>query len=257
MRRSATFRALVVFALSAIAASGAAADEIQFSGESTSIELAEGRERTVLSGNARIVSETTRIEASEIELYGEDFRYAQASGSVTAVDEEEEVSLEAERIFYDRQTEILRAEGDVTMEDNENDLVVRAGFVEYRKQEGISIIQLGVRIFGEDFTARSEFARYRRGDNVVELSGLPVVFWKDDEYSATRIVVNLDTDEIALEGEVRGSVVTEEEQGGQDGGGSGGASGSSDSTGAGSQSGGTGSSGGGGSASRSGQGGAE
>jgi lipopolysaccharide export system protein LptA len=67
-------------------------------------------------------------------------------------------------------------------------------------------------MFGEDFTARSEFARYRRDDNVVELSGLPIVYWEDDTYEATRIVVNLDTDEITLEGQVQGSIVTEEEE---------------------------------------------
>jgi lipopolysaccharide export system protein LptA len=189
------------------------ADEIQFSGQSTSIELTEGRERTVLSGNARIVSESTRIEAGEIELYGEDFRYAEASGSVVAVDEEDDIRLESGTIFYDREAEILRAQQDVTMEDDENDLVVRAGFIEYRKADGIAIIQLGVRVFGEDFTARAEFARYRRSEDVVELSGLPVVFWEDDEYRATRIIVNMDTDEITLEGEVRGQVTTEEQDG--------------------------------------------
>jgi lipopolysaccharide export system protein LptA len=188
------------------------ADSFSFSSDSTSIVLAEGEERTVLSGNARVVSEDTTIRAERIEIYGEDFRYAQAGGGVMARDEEQGIELDARTLFFDRQENVLRAEGQVTMEDTENDVVVKGEFVENRGEESITIIQVGVRMFGEDFTARSEFARYRRDDNVVELSGLPIVYWEDDTYEATRIVVNLDTDEITLEGQVQGSIVTEEEE---------------------------------------------
>ena len=59
---------------------------------------------------------------------------------------------------------------------------------------------------------RSEFARFRREEEILELSGMPYVYWKGDEYRASRIVINLKTDEIRLEGEVQGTVTTEEEQ---------------------------------------------
>ncbi|MFP4432014.1 MAG: hypothetical protein ACLFPV_12255, partial [Spirochaetaceae bacterium] len=52
-------------------------------------------------------------------------------------------------------------------------------------------------------------ALYRRETEVLELSGLPVVFWKGDEYRAARIVVDLQQDEISLEGDVRGRITTE------------------------------------------------
>ena len=44
------------------------------------------------------------------------------------------------------------------------------------------------------------------------MSGMPEVFWKDDYYSASRITINLETDEIELQGKVSGSVSTEEEE---------------------------------------------
>ena len=56
---------------------------------------------------------------------------------------------------------------------------------------------------------RSEFARYNRNDDILELTGMPVVFWKNDEYRALRIIVDLDKDEITLEGKVSGSIFSE------------------------------------------------
>ena len=55
----------------------------------------------------------------------------------------------------------------------------------------------------------AEFARYDRRANTLELSGLPVVTWKGDEYRASRIFIDLDADTIRLEGTVRGQITTE------------------------------------------------
>ena len=58
------------------------ADTFSFSGDSLTADLAQGRERTVLTGNARLVSNDLRISASTIELYGEEkgkqVQYAEA-----------------------------------------------------------------------------------------------------------------------------------------------------------------------------------
>lgn len=197
--------------------SAGAAERFEFSGESTRIVFAEGRERTLLSGNARVTSETMDITAEEIEIYGEDFRYALCRGNVRAADEERGIRIESNRLFFDREEEILRAEGEAVLEDIENELVVRGGLLETRQQDDLTIAQIQVRIFGEELTARGEFARYLRDQQVLELSGLPVVFWQGDEYRASRIIVNTETEEITLEGDVSGSITPEEdEEGGDD-----------------------------------------
>jgi lipopolysaccharide export system protein LptA len=190
----------------------AVAERFEFAGESTRIVFTEGRERTLLTGNARVTSDTMDISAEEIEIYGEDFRYALCTGSVRAFDEERGIRMEADRLFFDREAEILRAEGEAVLEDLDNDLVVRGGILESREEEEITIAQIQVRIFGEDLTARGEYARYRRNEEILELSGLPVVFWQGDEYRASRIIVNTDTDEIELEGDVRGSITPDEDE---------------------------------------------
>lgn len=189
-----------------------AADKFTFSGDSMNTVIAKGKERTVLEGNASIKSGSTHIEAEKIELYGEDSRFAFCSGEVQVTDPEKGILLKSDHLFYDREEDRSRVDGYAEMEDQKNELIVKGGFLEHFGEEEITIIQIGVRILKEDLACRSEFARYRRDEEILELSGLPYVYWKGDEYRASRIVINLDTDEILLEGEVEGTVVTEEEE---------------------------------------------
>jgi lipopolysaccharide export system protein LptA len=174
--------------------------------------VAEGKERTLLSGNARIVSDQTQIDADEIELFGEDSRYAMCRGNVRVKDEQQGILLTSEELFFDRKQELSRVNGYSEMVDQKNELVVKGGFLENYGEENMTIIQIGVRILKEDMSCRSEFARYKRDEEILELSGMPYVFWKGDEYRASRIIINLDTDEIRLEGEVQGTITTEEEE---------------------------------------------
>lgn len=206
------FLAIVLSLTAAAQLPGQSPESFSFSGDETSIVLAEGRERTRLVGNARVVSEATTIEAGEIELYGEDFRYVLCTGGVAVVDEENELYFSSGELFYDRETELTRARYRVVLEDRENEIVVKGGFVETRENGAYVQAQIGVRILRDDLTARSEFVRYNRDLNRLELSGYPVVFWKGDEYRASRITIDLDRDEIELEGGVEGTVTSEAEE---------------------------------------------
>jgi len=187
-------------------------DTFTFSADRMSTVLAQGKERTLLSGNAVIISESTEIHADEIELYGEDSRFALCRGGITVTDEEKGIILICENLFYDRENDISRVQGYAEMEDQKNELVVKGGFLENFGKDDVTIIQIGVRILQEDMACRSEFARFQREDEILELSGMPFVYWKGDNYRASKIIINLDTDEIELEGEVSGTVTAEDEE---------------------------------------------
>lgn len=214
LHRLAVAASLVLLSLLWVVLPAAASspERFRFSGERTSVTLAEGRERTVLTGNAEIISDDTQIRADRIEIYGRNFRYAVAEGNVRVVDSKRQIYMSASRLFFDRDADQFRAEGNVIMEDRENELVVRGRFLENRNEEELTIVQSGVRILGDDLTARGEYARYKRDTNTLEISGLPVVFRKGDEYRATRISVDLDRDEIVLQGEVRGRITTDDDE---------------------------------------------
>ena len=188
------------------------ADTFRFSADRTTAVLAQGKERTLLTGNARIESKTTVITAERIELYGSDFRYALCSGRIIVTDTEKGLSITCENLFFDRKEEITRVEGWVEMIDLKNEVVAKAGFLENFGKEDITILQIGVRILKQDIAARCEFARYRRDEDILELSGMPVVYKKDDVYRAARIIMNLETDEITMEGNVSGDIAGEKEK---------------------------------------------
>jgi lipopolysaccharide export system protein LptA len=189
--------------------------DFTFSSDRTSISLAEGREQTTLTGNAYISSEDTEITADSIELYGEDFRFARCNGKVLVVDSNQGIRINTESLFFDRKKEIMIITGYAEMIDQKNEIVVKGSYFENRGKENITIIQIGVRILkasdNDVMTCRSEYAKYNRDDESLELAGMPVVFWKDDEYSASRITINLETDDINLTGEVSGTIRSEED----------------------------------------------
>lgn len=205
-------RVVPVAALLLVVAAGVAAqDTFEFAGNRTSVVLAEGRERTVLEGAARVVSDEITLEAERIELFGTDFRFATTTGGVRVVDTGRGMTITADSLNFDRETEDSRATGQVMVEDEENDLLVKGGYLETRDGGELLLVQIAVRVLRDDLTARAQFLRYRRSEDVLELSGFPVVYWKGDEYRAARIVLNLDTEEIELQGQVRGSVVIEDD----------------------------------------------
>ncbi len=190
---------------------GAAAEELSWSADSLRASLAKGSKYMILSGNAVVTSGSTVISADEIEATGDDSRYLFCRGNVRVFDEERGIRLKADTLFYDRELEITRIDGYAEMEDLTNEVVVKGGYFEYLGQEELVIIQIGVRILKvtdeTELTCRAELARYQRDTETLELTGLPRVTRNDDVFAASRIVINLDTDEIVLEDGVTGRIV--------------------------------------------------
>lgn len=183
----------------------------RFTANSMTSVLAEGREKTILSGSASMKSDATLIQADRVELSGEDFRFAFATGSVTASDSDRGLLLRCQELRYDRERKVSTISGEAVMEDQKNEMVVKGGYLENYEAEDLIIIQIGVRILKKDLTARSQYARFNRKTDLLELSGLPVVIYKGDEYRAQRITVNVKTNEISMDGNVSGTVVKRKE----------------------------------------------
>ncbi len=190
----------------------AASTTLVFSADRTESVFAEGRERIVLRGNARVESEEFVITGAEIEIFGDEQRYVRSSGAVVVLDLKNDLYLTSDHFFLDRDSDYLRATGDAYMEDRANDIVVKGATIQNWNDLDLTEISVNVRILGDDYTTRSQFARYRRNTETLELSGTPEVFWKGDEYRATRIRIDLARDEIELVGDVRAVVRRRDEE---------------------------------------------
>jgi len=188
------------------AASSLPADTFSFRADRMSGGKATGREITVLTGNAEVRSDKFLLQADRVEIHGSDNRFVDCFGNVRGLEEEKNILFQTDRLRYDRTLKIARLEGNSTLEDKKNEIVARGRFIEYDDEQEIAIFQISVRLFKDNLVCRSEYAVYRRQEKTLALSGFPVVYKKDDEFRAERIRVDLDTDDVVMEGDVTGSI---------------------------------------------------
>ena len=167
---------------------------------------ASGREITVLVGSAEVRSDNLMLWADRIEIHGNNNEMIDCFGNVRGFDEDKNIYFETDRLRYDRTLKIARLEGNSTLEDRDNEIVAKGRFIEYDDESEIAVLQIAVRLFKDNMVCRSEFAVYRRDEQILTLTGFPVVFKDEDEFRAERIRVDLETDDVFMEGNVQGSI---------------------------------------------------
>jgi lipopolysaccharide export system protein LptA len=182
------------------------ADTFTFKADKMSGTKAVGREVTILTGNAEVRSDSLLLRAERIEILGDDNQFIHCTGNVWGMEEEKDILFLTDKLNYDRKTKIARLEGNATLEDRKNEIVTRGRYIEYDDKNEIAVFQITVRLFKDDMVCRSEHAIYHRKEKLLNLSGFPVVFKKDDEFRADRIQVDLDTDDVTMEGTVSGTI---------------------------------------------------
>lgn len=167
---------------------------------------ASGKENTVLIGNAEVKSDKLVVKADRIELFGKNNQFMECTGQVIGREEEKQIYFTTEKMRYDRETKIAILEGNSSLEDKKNEIVARGRYIEYNQKTEVTVLQISVRLFKDSMACRSEYAVYRREEKLLDLSGFPVVYKKDDEFRADRIRVDLDSDDITMEGSVSGAI---------------------------------------------------
>ena len=194
---------LILFFLTNISAQ---TSTISFKADKVTASVAENKKSTNLIGNAEVKVNNLTISADRIEISGKDYRYVNATGSVKGEDDEKGYSFKADLINFDRKTDTVTMFGKLELKDTKNDVSINAENIEYKKKQEIIIMRFSVNIINKDINCTSMFALYNRKESTVELTGSPVVKKGKDEFRAGKISVNLDTEDITLDGRVRGSV---------------------------------------------------
>jgi lipopolysaccharide export system protein LptA len=192
--------------LAALALTAAAARAERLTLEADSSSLSKENNRTILVGNAVLRTEDTKIKADRMEIFGPDRRYAVCTGRVSFVDTKKGISITTEKLEYDRESKRSRMQGPTVMEDKSNKVVIKGSFIEDDGKTEITVIQINVRILKDDMVCRSEYAYYRRKEKFLELTGLPLVVKGGNEYRASRITVDLETDDIVMDGSFKGTM---------------------------------------------------
>jgi lipopolysaccharide export system protein LptA len=183
------------------------ADTFTFKASRMSGSRALGRETTILIGNAEVRSDSLLLRADRIEIQGKDNQFIECSGNVWGHEEDKNILFFADKLRYDRRQKIAHLEGNSSLEDRQNKIVARARFIEYNDKSENAVFQISVRLFKDDMVCRSEYAVYSRQEKLLDLTGFPVVFKKDDEFRADKIRVDLDTDDVIMEGSISGTIM--------------------------------------------------
>lgn len=205
-------KTIVAFLLILILTTGLGAETWRFSASQVSSNQGGGsKSNTILDGNARVESDNMVITAAHLELGGEDYTLITGSGGVSLTDSERGVTITSGRFDYDRDAKIIRFREQVTLLDEEKGIVIRCESMDLQEEDDLVIMQVSVRLIRDETVCRGEFATFLMEENILEISGRPVVWREADEYRADRITVNLDTDEIVMEGAVAGALTTAKE----------------------------------------------
>lgn len=171
----------------------------------------EDESRTVLSGNAHAESDTMSINARQLELSGKDHEYISGSDKIAFINNEKKIEVNSEHLEYNRVTGVVGFRERVILIDEKNSVIVHCESLDFQQKEDLIIMQILVRLIKDDTICRGEFATLWINENMLEISGHPAIWRGDDFYRADRIRINLDTDEIELEGAVEGTLITTED----------------------------------------------
>lgn len=184
-------------------------DEITFSSERMTGKGTSKNLVSVLSGNAIVKTSDVTIKSESIELSGKNFSNIVARGNVTGENEKDKLKFSADILEYDREKKVSEFFGNVELIDNENNTTVKGDYAKYDENSEILIVKFNVSVVQKEKNCKALFANYNRKTSIMDLVGDAEVVEKDNSFQAARISVNLDTEDIKLQGKVSGKIIEE------------------------------------------------
>ena len=182
------------------------AEKILFSASRMSGKTGEKNTTTSLSGNVYIKTDSMEIQADDVELSGDDYRYIKADGKITGKNFDSNMEFECDSLEFDRITKVAVLKGNVNLDDKDNNVNVKAQIINYDQETEIAIIQIKIVLTQKDNVCSASYAVYYKKDQMLELSGNAQVKQGEDTFRAQEITFNMDTQDITLGGNVKGTV---------------------------------------------------
>lgn len=186
------------------------AEDISFQGGSTRMNMQQGSKTVLLENSAEVQAGSILLRSNTIELYGEDFSYVRCEGDVFLQDEERGISLVTSSLLYDREKETLLIDSWVELEDTNNQVTASAARMEFFLKDGIVLLQVQARLLKHTddgpMVCRSDYMTFDRDKEMLDLKGRASIVWKPDTYEAQTITVDLKTEEIRMEGSIKGTI---------------------------------------------------
>lgn len=187
-----------------------ASDNITFTAGSTSVSLQEGNREVSLSGNAAVTTGSLTIQADSITLSGDNYESISCSGSILITDSDQGLSIRTSSLFYDRTSERLLISSWCEISDTANELVASASSLYYDRNAELIELEMNVELVKNTsdgiLSASAQRVTFDRAGSTLAFSGAAGVSWKDDDYQASVITIDLDEEKITLSGQIGGTV---------------------------------------------------
>ena len=187
------------------------AETVMFRADSMTGSSGKGGDYARLTGNASITTGGVEIFADSIELSGKGYRYIKATGNVSGTNIKEKIDFTCAEMHYDRELKLSSMQDTVHLVDRANDAVANAQLMEYDEKSGSVVMQISVAMQQKDNVCTGSYAIYNTKTRKLFLSGNPQIVQGTDTFRAQEIVLDLNTNEVTLDGRVRGAVKRENE----------------------------------------------
>lgn len=211
MKNKRIFATVLISLVLALAGTPLFAEKILFSANRMTGQAGNSNTTTSLSGNAYIKTETMEIQADEVELSGDNYRYIKASGNISGKNTKTNMDFTCDSLEYDRTTKIALLKGNVRLDDKDNDVKAESQIIEYNQDTEIAILQIQIKLTQKDNVCSGSYAIYYKTNQLLELSGNAQVKQKDDVFRAQNITLDMNTQDITLGGNVKGKVTETKE----------------------------------------------
>ena len=210
MKKITKFYAVIsLFLFSVFAAGKANAEKITFSANSMTGVVGDKSDSTTLNGEAYVLTDSMEIFADQIGLSGKNFRFIEAHGNIKGKNMESELEFTCDKLKYDRETKIAELSDNVDLKDIKNDVNAKAQIIEYNQNTETAVMQIEIQLTQKNNVCTGAYAIYRKNDQMLELSGNSQIKQGEDTFRAQQITLDLTSQEITLDGRVKGSIIDE------------------------------------------------
>jgi|GEM_PF-1230128 len=203
---------LIIFLLISTVIITSKIEELNLSSDNGYYKKVNNKKIFIAIGNAHINIDNNDVYCDEIEIYlteNENVEKTIFKRHIIIFQEKEKVQIGGEYAEYlKKEKQFIIRENAFYIDVEEEVAVFGDSIYNYEKEE-VAIIQGNVRIYQKDIFSKGAFVKYSRRDKLMEISGFPVVENQGSEYSAKKIIIDVDNNTFLLEGGLEATILNE------------------------------------------------
>ena len=165
-------------------------------------------------GNAYLEIDNYKIYCEEIEIHffkdnsgEEQIEKALFNKTIRIFNDEEKVQIGGDEAEYYREEKKFVIRNNAFYTDSKEEVAVFGDTIYNYDEEKVTIIQGNSRIYQKDIFAKGAFVKYTKSDKQMSISGFPTVRNQGSEYSARKIIVDVENNTFILQGDLSAEIL--------------------------------------------------